>query len=94
MAAEKNSPAHPTGFTQVGRYNYRSRINPTSIGLWAGEAGEELVLFLMPLFLQLPLQRLDLLGQRSIPGHQGLDLAHRVQHRGVVASAEPAADLG
>ena len=36
----------------------------------------------------------DLFGQRGIPGHQCLDLAHGVQHRGVVASAEPAADLG
>src|SRR5215213_542161 len=42
MATEKNSPAHPSGFTRVGRYDYRSRINPTSIGSGAGEAGEEL----------------------------------------------------
>lgn len=46
------------------------------------------------LFLQLPLQRLDLFGQRRIPGHQCLNLAHGVQHRGVVAPAEPAADFG
>jgi hypothetical protein len=62
-----------------------------------GEVGRSQVLFLQvlfPLFLQLPLQRLDLFGQRGIPGHQCLDLAHGVQHRGVVASAEPAADLG
>ena len=35
----------------------------------------------------------DLFGQRRIPGNQCLYLAHGVQHRGVVASAEPAADF-
>ncbi len=45
-------------------------------------------------FLQLALQRLHLFGQRHVLGDQGLDLAHGVQHRGVVASAEAAADFG
>src|ERR1700730_11309712 len=43
--------------------------------------------------LQLALQRLDLFGQCGAPGDQGLDLAYGVQHRGVVAPAEAAADL-
>lgn len=46
------------------------------------------------LFLQLALERLDLFGERDILGHQRFDLAHGMQHRGVVASAEPPADLG
>jgi hypothetical protein len=46
------------------------------------------------LLLQLPLQRFDLFGQGDILGDQRLDLAHGVQHRGVVASAEAAADFG
>ena len=44
--------------------------------------------------LQLTLQRLDLFGQRHILGDQRLDLAHGMQHRGVVAPTEAAADLG
>src|SRR4030095_12193078 len=51
----------------------------------AGEGGTAL-------FLQLALQRFDLFGQRRVPGNQCLDLAHGVQHRGVVASAEPPAN--
>jgi hypothetical protein len=43
--------------------------------------------------LQLPLQQFDLFGERSILGDQGLDLAHGMQHRGVVASTEAAADF-
>src|SRR6266700_5789057 len=43
--------------------------------------------------LQLALQRFDLFGQRRVPGHQGLDLAHGMQDRGVVAPAEPASDF-
>ena len=46
------------------------------------------------LALQLALQRFDLFGQRGIPGDQCLDLAHGMQHRGVIAPAEPAADFG
>src|SRR5882724_640796 len=45
------------------------------------------------LALQLPLEGFHLLGECDILGHQGLDLAHGVQDRGVVASAEPAADF-
>ena len=45
-------------------------------------------------FLQLPLQDLDLVGQHGVVAHQSLDLANRVQHGGVIASAEPAADFG
>ena len=45
------------------------------------------------LALQLALERFDLFGQRNILAHQRLDLAHGVQHRGVIASAEPAADF-
>ena len=44
-------------------------------------------------FLQLTLQRFDLFGKCDILGHQSFDLAHGVQHRGVVASAEPPADF-
>ena len=46
------------------------------------------------LALQLALERFDLFGQRNILAHQRLDLAHGVQHRGVIAPAEPAADFG
>ena len=46
------------------------------------------------LLLQLALQRFDLFGQRDILADQGLDLAHGVQHRGVVAAPEAAADFG
>lgn len=45
------------------------------------------------LFLKLALQQIDLVGQRDILGDQRLDLAHRVQHRGVVATAKPASDF-
>ena len=37
---------------------------------------------------------LDLLGERGVVADQALDLAHRVQHRGVVAAAEAPPDLG
>ena len=43
--------------------------------------------------LQLPLQELDLLGQRRIGRHQVFDLAHGVQHGGVVTAAETSSDL-
>ena len=43
--------------------------------------------------LQLPLQELDLLGQRRIGRHQVFDLTHGVQHRGVVTAAETPSDL-
>src|ERR1044072_7573475 len=46
------------------------------------------------LLLQQPLQELDLFGEHVVVVDQALDLAHRVQHRGVVAPAEAAADLG
>ena len=45
------------------------------------------------LFLKLALQRFDLFGQSRVLGDECLDFANRVQHRGVVASAEAAADL-
>jgi len=44
--------------------------------------------------LKLPLERLKLLGEHTITAGEVLDLAYRVQHRGVIASAEPAADFG
>src|SRR5579883_1465815 len=40
------------------------------------------------LFLQLALERFDLLGERRIVADEVLDLAHRVQHRRMVAAAE------
>src|SRR5215211_143427 len=43
-------------------------------------------------FLELTLQRFDLLRQGRIPGDQCLDFAHGMQHRGVIAAAEAAAD--
>src|SRR3954469_3754764 len=43
--------------------------------------------------LQLPLQNLDFLGQRRVIAHEVLDLAHRMQDGGVIASAEAAPDL-
>src|SRR4051812_327718 len=46
------------------------------------------------LLLQLPLQRLDLLGECDVLGDQRLDLAHGMENRGVIAPAEAAADLG
>ncbi len=45
------------------------------------------------LALQLALERFDFFGQRNILAHQRLDLAYSVQDRGVIASAEPAADF-
>lgn len=46
------------------------------------------------LFLQLPLEDFDLLGQRHIVADQAFDLAHRMQDRGVVTAAKAPADLG
>src|SRR5262245_66631472 len=43
--------------------------------------------------LQLPLEQFDLFGHRGIGAHEVLDLAYRVQHRGVVATAEAPPDL-
>src|SRR5262245_23817395 len=43
--------------------------------------------------LQLPLQELDLLGQRRIGRHQVFDLAHGVQDGGVITAAETPPDL-
>jgi len=45
------------------------------------------------LVLQLPLQGLDLLGERVVGADQVLDLAYRVQDGGVIAAAEPTPDL-
>src|SRR6186997_782570 len=45
------------------------------------------------LFLQLPLEDFDLLGERHVVADQALDLSHGVEDRGVVAAAEPPADL-
>ena len=46
------------------------------------------------LFLQLPFQGLDLLGERVVVADEVLDLAHRMQDGGVIAAAEPPAYLG
>src|SRR6516165_3338483 len=43
--------------------------------------------------LQLPFQQFDLFGQRGIGAHEILDLAHGVQHRRMVATAEAPPDL-
>src|SRR5262245_567816 len=43
--------------------------------------------------LQLALQDLDLLGQAGVVADEILDLAHRMQHRRMVAPAETPADL-
>jgi hypothetical protein len=45
------------------------------------------------LFLQLTFQDLDFLGQRHVVADQALDLAHRVQNRRVVATAEAPANF-
>src|SRR5688500_11651100 len=45
-----------------------------------------------PSLLQQALEQLDLLGQDIVLADQALDLAHRVQHGGVVAPAETAAN--
>jgi len=45
------------------------------------------------LLLQLPLQDFDLVGQHGVVADQSFDLAHRMQHGGVVAPAEPPADF-
>src|SRR5262249_24132960 len=47
-----------------------------------------------PLIAQQALKELDLLTELVIVVHQLLDPADRVQHRGVVAIAEPSPDLG
>ncbi len=46
------------------------------------------------LFLQLPLEDLNFLGQRHIVADEAFDLAHGVQNRGVVAATEAPANLG
>ena len=46
------------------------------------------------LILQHPLQQLDLVAEHVVLADQLLDLAHGVEHGGVVAPAEAAADLG
>ncbi len=38
-------------------------------------------------------EELDLLSQRLVGGDHALDLAHRMQHRGVIAAAEALADF-
>src|SRR6202035_2105294 len=48
----------------------------------------------LQLTLQHPAEQLDILGQRRVAGAQLLDLLDRVDHRGVVAAAEFAPDLG
>src|SRR5205823_2965847 len=45
------------------------------------------------LFLQLPFQQIDFVRQRRVGIDKVFDLSHRMQNRGVVASAEAAADL-
>ena len=45
------------------------------------------------LFLQLPLENFDLLGQRHVVADQAFDLAYRMQDRGVVAAAKTPADF-
>src|SRR5471030_1293863 len=45
------------------------------------------------LLLQLAFENLDFLGQGHVVADQALDLAHRMQHGGVVAAAEAPADF-
>src|SRR6516162_8905208 len=44
--------------------------------------------------LKLPLEALDFLGECGVVAGKRFDLAHRVQHGGVVPAAEPATDFG
>jgi hypothetical protein len=46
------------------------------------------------LFLQLPLERLDFLGERRVVAHEMFDFTHRVQDGGMVAAAKASADFG
>src|SRR5258708_5681906 len=48
----------------------------------------------LPSVLRLAFEPLNLFGEDGVVAGQGLDLAHGVQHGGVVAAAEAAADLG
>jgi hypothetical protein len=67
-----------------GRLAYHFARSALSVRRARGEARS---------LLQLPLQELDLLGQRRVGRHQVFDLAHSVQHGGVVTAAETASDL-
>jgi hypothetical protein len=71
------------------------KMTPSPEDPQRGRGGSKVPLGREPenLFLKLPLQRLDLFGQRGVFRHQCLDLAHGMQDRGVIASAEAAADL-
>src|SRR6478735_9731185 len=46
-----------------------------------------------PLFLQHALEEFDLVAERGVLAERLLDLADRMQHRGVIASAETPADF-
>jgi hypothetical protein len=46
------------------------------------------------LLLDLALQRLDFRSKRGVVRNQQFDLAHRMENRGVIAPAKPAADFG
>ena len=80
----------PTFGAQIGQKNISRRPNSglPEFGFIDGKGREK------NSFLQLALQRLHLFGQRHVLGYQGLDLAHGVQHRRVITSAEAAANLG
>src|SRR6266576_5332901 len=68
-----------------------ARASSTERGAYASPIRRNTIL--LRSLLQLPLQQLDLLSQRRVGVDQVLDLAHGVQHGGVVAAAEPAPDL-
>lgn len=50
--------------------------------------------FLCVVFVDQALQQLNLMAKLGVTGNQFLDLAHGMQNRGVIATAETATDLG
>src|ERR1043166_3774443 len=81
--ADQSAPARVYGRAGAGKWRDRadSARSPVARRRW------ELWL------LQQPLQEFDLLRQRRVVAGERLDLAHGMQHRGVIASAEAPADL-
>jgi len=79
-ASTAGCPSHLAGWT-------RTRMPGSRPGIASSVRGTRL-------FLQLPLEDLDFLGESHIVADQTFDLAHGMQHRGVVAATEAPADLG
>src|SRR5262249_48845587 len=80
--ADQSAPA-PVGGAGAGKWRDRADSARCPVASKAGSLG----------LLQQALQEFNLLRQRRVVAGEGLDLAHRVQHRGVVASAEAPPDL-